>query len=193
MVKKINNISILDEDDKLHDILDDSKCYVLYFTASWCGPCKLIYPHVEYLSNTNNIEFLKIDIDECEEITQSFNIRSVPTFLFFKKNKEFYSKCEGASVKKLTENVEKLSEIHNTSGDISNNSIENPKDNEKIIEDSIENNTVFYNNINNLENYDSLEDFFNTKVLTDSDQTIEAKNLENVNDKLNIQEENDLN
>ena len=201
MVKKINNISVLDEDDKLHDILHDSKCFVMYFTASWCGPCKLVYPHVEYLSNTKNIEFLKIDIDECEEITQLYNIRSVPTFLFFKQNKELVSKCEGANIKKLTENVNTLSELQNISNINVNNTMETKIDTltniegniEGNIEDIIQNNTVLYNNINNLENYDSLEKYFKTQIVTENELPIEAKKIETINKELNIQAESDLN
>jgi thiol-disulfide isomerase/thioredoxin len=41
------------------------KLIVAYHTASWCGPCKMIWPHVLQLANTNpNVMFLKIDVDE---------------------------------------------------------------------------------------------------------------------------------
>ena len=107
MVQKQNNLHILESTDNLDDIIDNNKCYVLYFTASWCGPCKRIAPHVEMLSNNYNIEFYKIDIDECEEVTQQFDIISVPTFIFMKKQKEIFSKCEGSKVDILKSRVDK--------------------------------------------------------------------------------------
>ena len=41
------------------------KLIVAYHTAAWCGPCKMIWPHVEELANSNpDVVFLKIDVDE---------------------------------------------------------------------------------------------------------------------------------
>jgi thioredoxin 1 len=61
---------------------------VLYFTASWCPPCKAIAPVFETLSKQSpNISFLKIDVDNLSETAQKYNIRSVPTFVFEYDNK----------------------------------------------------------------------------------------------------------
>jgi thiol-disulfide isomerase/thioredoxin len=41
------------------------KLIVAYHTAAWCGPCKMIWPHVEELAKSNpDVVFLKIDVDE---------------------------------------------------------------------------------------------------------------------------------
>ena len=53
---------------------------VLYFTASWCGPCKMLAPILEELKSEMNIE--KVDIDDNEQLVQRFNIRSVPTVVY---------------------------------------------------------------------------------------------------------------
>lgn len=196
MVKKNNRINILEESDQLSDILDETKCYVLYFTATWCGPCRLISPHFEKFSETHNIEFFKIDIDECEEITHNFNIVSVPTFLFFKHNKEYYDKCEGSNLKKLTEIITSLDIIsrETTGGNEKKDEIEDEL--EDKIEDEIENNTVFYNNYNNLENYGHLEPLPETVTdpgnISNEHPFLEAKNLETINTDINIQKEEDL-
>lgn len=55
---------------------------LLYFTASWCGPCKSFGPIVEKFKNDNpNVIVVKIDVDENREIAQLYNIRSVPTVI----------------------------------------------------------------------------------------------------------------
>lgn len=56
---------------------------VLYYTASWCPPCKAIAPIFEKLSKEHkDITFVKIDVDALPEAADFAKIRSVPTFLF---------------------------------------------------------------------------------------------------------------
>ena len=58
---------------------------VIDFYATWCGPCKMIAPQIEEMSNTmDNIVFLKVDVDEAEDVAQEYNITAMPTFLFIK-------------------------------------------------------------------------------------------------------------
>jgi len=62
---------------------------VLFFTASWCEPCKVMYPIVENLaSNLSMCHFFKIDVDveETEQIVEHFDVSSMPTFFFIKNN-----------------------------------------------------------------------------------------------------------
>ena len=65
---------------------------VLYFTATWCGPCKLIAPVVEELANgeeyKDTILFVKIDVDECEELMEQCDIKCMPTFQFYEGGKK---------------------------------------------------------------------------------------------------------
>lgn len=64
--------------------LDDKYPKVLYFTASWCGPCKRIYPLFKSLVDTNkSITFYKIDINKNEELAAAYKIETVPTFHFY--------------------------------------------------------------------------------------------------------------
>ena len=83
---------------------------VAYFTASWCGPCKQIYPYVLNIGENNeHILALKIDIDICEELSAKYEISCMPTFKFF-KNKSL-SECEsfsGADSNKLINMIKTL-------------------------------------------------------------------------------------
>jgi thioredoxin 1 len=56
------------------------------FWAPWCGPCRLIAPIVEELAGTfaGRIQVGKVNIDENPRVATQFNIRAIPTLLFFK-------------------------------------------------------------------------------------------------------------
>ncbi|KYN44617.1 Thioredoxin-2, partial [Trachymyrmex septentrionalis] len=61
---------------------------VIDFFAVWCGPCKMIGPLIEELSKEMlDVVFLKIDVDECEDIAAKYEITSMPTFVFIKEGK----------------------------------------------------------------------------------------------------------
>lgn len=56
--------------------------------ASWCGPCKMLAPIIEELSEElTNISFYKLDVDALEEIAYEYKIMSIPTLLIFEKGK----------------------------------------------------------------------------------------------------------
>jgi len=56
------------------------------FWAPWCGPCRLIAPIVDELAGefTGRIQVGKVNIDENPGVASQFNIRAIPTVLFFK-------------------------------------------------------------------------------------------------------------
>lgn len=67
------------------ELINNSKC-VVKFTAKWCGPCKKLSPFFNKLVeeySDSGINFLEIDIDKAEKITNHENIQGVPTILFY--------------------------------------------------------------------------------------------------------------
>ncbi|TGZ67592.1 hypothetical protein CRM22_004683 [Opisthorchis felineus] len=62
---------------------------VLDFFATWCRPCSEIAPVFSSLSETHTeVRFLKVDVDKNDSIASEYGIRSLPTFVFLRGNKE---------------------------------------------------------------------------------------------------------
>ena len=62
---------------------------LLDFWATWCGPCKMIAPHVEALAEENpHITVGKIDVDEERELAIRFGITSIPTLIVMDKGEK---------------------------------------------------------------------------------------------------------
>ena len=57
--------------------------------AEWCGPCRMVAPIVEALATEyeGRLKVAKLDVDANPETAQRFNVRSIPTMLFFKDGK----------------------------------------------------------------------------------------------------------
>ena len=68
----------------------ESGVVVVDFFATWCGPCKMLAPVFEELSEelTENVNFVKVDIDQSMDLAQKFKIVSVPTLKVFKNGEE---------------------------------------------------------------------------------------------------------
>ena len=56
------------------------------FSATWCGPCKMLSPIVDQLADEYEGKAIVggADVDECQDLAMEFGIRSVPTIIFFK-------------------------------------------------------------------------------------------------------------
>ncbi len=63
---------------------------VVDFFATWCGPCKMLSPVFESLGNDmqDKANFLKVDIDQSIELSEKFQVTTVPTVIIFKDGKE---------------------------------------------------------------------------------------------------------
>jgi thioredoxin 1 len=78
---------------------------ILYFTADWCNPCKQTRPIVEELNREQIMaKFFIIDVDSEIEMTQDFEVRSIPTFVVMKDNKEIH-RVTGAQTRQQLEEL----------------------------------------------------------------------------------------
>ena len=60
------------------------------FSATWCGPCKMLSPVVDALSEkyTGKVAFFNADVDENDELAAKFGIMSVPSLILFRNGKK---------------------------------------------------------------------------------------------------------
>lgn len=71
--------------------VSQSKSPVLVdFWAPWCGPCRIVGPALDKLSNeyTNKLKFTKLNVDDAQEIAAKFDIRGIPCMVIFKNGNE---------------------------------------------------------------------------------------------------------
>ena len=70
------------------DISSQSNLILVDFWAEWCGPCKQISPILEEIANEkDNLNILKLNIDENPVTPQKYNVRGIPTLMLFKDGK----------------------------------------------------------------------------------------------------------
>ena len=57
------------------------------FWAEWCGPCRMVSPVIEELSNDydGKVKFVKVNIDEAGDLASSYQVYSIPTLVLFLK------------------------------------------------------------------------------------------------------------
>ena len=81
---------------------------VMYFTATWCPPCKMIAPiYTELSTKYPDVAFGKIDVDENQDAAGEFQISAVPTFIFSKSD-ETVNKFSGADKVQLEKLIQDL-------------------------------------------------------------------------------------
>ena len=91
-------------DENAKQEIATGKAIVIDFRAEWCGPCKSIAPIVEELAHEYEGRVLigKYDVDEGMDLAAEYNIRNIPTLLFF-KNGELVDRNVGSTTRAILE------------------------------------------------------------------------------------------
>ena len=74
------------------------------FWAPWCGPCRMLGPVVEQLSEEmKTLKFGKVNVDEQPELSERFEVSSIPTLLLFKNGKVIANRVGAGTKETLKE------------------------------------------------------------------------------------------
>ena len=74
---------------------------VIQFSATWCGPCKVLTKTIELNENELNLPFYRIDLDESPELAKSLKVMAVPTMILFDKGEEVKRTSGSKSINQL--------------------------------------------------------------------------------------------
>ncbi|XP_012676111.1 thioredoxin-like [Clupea harengus] len=102
-------VLIIENREEFHNALSTAggKLVVVDFTATWCGPCQSIAPFFKSLSEKyKDVVFLKVDVDDAQDVAQECDIKCMPTFHFYKNGKKV-DDFSGSNREKLEEMVTK--------------------------------------------------------------------------------------
>lgn len=89
---KVNdsNVAQFDDTNFQHMVLESSNTFVIGMMASWCDPCKIIFPSIletVYGDLNHEITVATMDVDVSPQTTMNYGIRNIPTVLIFKDGK----------------------------------------------------------------------------------------------------------
>ncbi len=87
-------------------VVDSAKPVFVDFWAEWCGPCRMVGPVVEELAKDyeGKVEFVKVNVDEANELAAKYNIFSIPTLMLLNKG-QVVAQQVGAASKESYKNM----------------------------------------------------------------------------------------
>ena len=97
--------------DKYLEVIQEDKLTVIDFYADWCGPCKILGPILEKVSEDyEDVNFYKLDVntEEGQRLAQGVGISGIPTVKFYRNNEEIHSATGLAPEDKIRSQIDDL-------------------------------------------------------------------------------------
>ena len=82
-------VIIVDENNFENEVLKSDKKVLVDFNAEWCGPCKMLAPVLDEMSESNNsVKFVSINVDENQDLASKYNVMSIPCLVLIENGEE---------------------------------------------------------------------------------------------------------
>jgi thioredoxin 1 len=97
--------------EEFEKALAENKNVMVMFSTSWCPPCKVVYPKLSKITKDYpKVSFVKVDSEEIEELADLYEIKSLPTFMFFRNGiqRKSVPRIEGARYEDIITSIEKF-------------------------------------------------------------------------------------
>ena len=100
------HINFKEEEQDFKKVIEENKSKPTFvdFYAEWCGPCKVLKPMVEKACKDNDFNFIAVNVDENEKLSEEYGVQGIPYVVLFLKGKKVFD-FQGANTKKLDEAV----------------------------------------------------------------------------------------